>query len=54
MIRKEFERSVRERMEKDWTEKETSLRAQFTKERDQVMDQNEMKLSHYIYRRLTE
>ena len=34
--RKEFERSVRERMEKEWTEKETSLRAQFTRERDQV------------------
>ena len=35
-LRKEFERSVRERMEKEWTEKETSLRAQFTRERDQA------------------
>ena len=39
-IRKEFERSVRERMEKEWTEKETSLRAQFTRERDQVRFQS--------------
>ena len=36
-LRKEFERSVRERMEKEWTEKETSLRAQFTRERDQAI-----------------
>ena len=36
--RKEFERSVREKMERDWYEKESHLRSQFTRERDQEID----------------
>ena len=36
--KKEFERGVRERMEKDWHEKESNLRNQFTRERDQEID----------------
>ena len=36
--KKEFERNVRERMEKDWNDKESHLRNQFTKERDQEID----------------
>ena len=36
--RKEFERRVREKMDKDWYEKESHLRAQFTRERDQEID----------------
>ena len=36
--RKEFERSVRDKMERDWYEKESHLRSQFTRERDQEID----------------
>ena len=36
--KKEFERSVREKMERDWYEKESHLRSQFTRERDQEID----------------
>ena len=36
--RKEFERNVREKMERDWYEKESHLRSQFTRERDQEID----------------
>ena len=36
--RKEFERNVREKMDKDWYEKESHLRSQFTRERDQEID----------------
>ena len=36
--RKEFERKVREKMDKDWYEKESHLRSQFTRERDQEID----------------
>ena len=36
--RKEFERNVRDKMERDWYEKESHLRAQFTRERDQEID----------------
>ena len=36
--RKEFERKVRDKMEKDWYDKESHLRSQFTRERDQEID----------------
>ena len=36
--KKEFERTVKETIEREWSEKENTLRSQFTKERDQEID----------------